>query len=575
MNPLFKGAVGFVSDTIRLFYSGQDVERVLDRFADGFSWFGAGDIEYSTSVEDVRAYLAERAPLAPACHVSDEDLHLVNVGETQCTVMGRYWVRTDESSGMLVEEHQRCTYELVDDQGVLRIAHVHVSNPYQAMQSKPYFPFEAGEQNYQYLQRMLREKSDLIDTIADNINGGLKTSNDDEHYSFRYVGEGLCRLLGYTMDEFYEATGNRAVGMVYPADRDRVHREMAACFAEGPSYAVEYRARTKDGAVLWVYDSGRKSRNDDGTSRIDSIIIDITSRKETEQALVMEQERYRMALQSISDVLIEYDIEQDLLMEFERVERPGDSNLEQRALPRCFERLERGDKIHLDDLGSLRQTLTTGLPSPIEIRRRGDDSWFWMRLQGSLVRDESGQPVRFIGSWKDVSDEKRLIESLIDQTQRDPLTHLHNHAAAAEFVSAKLAACIQEERGALLILDIDDFKVVNDTYGHLAGNELLTSIARIMERVLPDGAFAARIGGDEFLVFLPHANRQRAAQTAEKLLAAAKSQLQRKDRMVTLSIGIALADKADLTFEQLFERADQALYRAKTEGKNAHRIAGE
>ena len=141
MNPLFDKAIAYVSETVRLFYSGKDVERVVGRFADGFSWIGAGEVEFSTDSEGIVSYLQERAPLAPPCEVSDEDFRLVNVGERSCTVMGRYRVRTSADSGLVLEERQRCSYELVDEGGELRIGHVHVSNPYQAMKDEEYFPF--------------------------------------------------------------------------------------------------------------------------------------------------------------------------------------------------------------------------------------------------------------------------------------------------------------------------------------------------------------------------------------------------------------------------------------------------
>lgn len=113
MNPLFDEALSFVSDTVRRFYAGTGIEQVVERFSDDLSWIGAGEVEFSTSAEEIVSYLTKRAPLAPPCEVFDEEFYLVNVTECSCTVMGRYNVRTREDSQLVIEERQRCSYELV------------------------------------------------------------------------------------------------------------------------------------------------------------------------------------------------------------------------------------------------------------------------------------------------------------------------------------------------------------------------------------------------------------------------------------------------------------------------------
>lgn len=212
LNPLFNKAIEFVSDTVHRFYEGAGIERVVERFTDDFTWIGAGEVEFFTLAQDAVAYMVERAPLAPPCDVFEEEFSLINVSDLTCTVMGCYRVRTDPSSELVIEEHQRCTYELVDEGGALKIRHVHVSNPYQAMKDESFFPFEAGSRSYEYLQQLLREKTETIDLITENINGGLKVSEDDEPYTFAYVNEGLARILGYTVGEFLEMCGGDGDG---------------------------------------------------------------------------------------------------------------------------------------------------------------------------------------------------------------------------------------------------------------------------------------------------------------------------------------------------------------------------
>lgn len=569
MNPLFDKAIAYVSETVRLFYSGEDIERVVARFADDFSWIGAGEVEFSTDSAAIASYMVERAPLAPPCEVFDGEFHLVNVRERSCTVMGRYHVRTCADSGHVLEEHQRCSYELVDADGELKIRHVHVSNPYQAMKDEEYFPFEAGRQSYEYLQQLVREKTETIDLITDNVNGGLKVCEENEPYVLVYVNEGLARMLGYTVDELMDESGGTAAGIVHGPDRARALEDVRRCFSQGSTYETEYRVRKKSGELVWILDSGRKMEVADGSVRISSLLMDITSRKKAEQALLLEQERYRIALRSVTDVLFEYDIAEDVLVEFERGV-DDDAPPEERRFPRYTASVDSG-RIHPDDFGRLAEALGTGCSTTMEVRHLlpgRAPGWRWVRLHALMLRDGEGNPVRTIGSWKDVTEERLRLQELEDQARRDPLTKVFNQGMASELVEQELPACVERGTGALFVVDIDDFKAVNDSYGHLAGDDLLVCVANsLMETLGGKEGFAARIGGDEFVAFLPDVDALQAREAGARLNRASAG-LQVSGHPVTLSVGAALAGVDGNDYESLFAAADRALYKAKRQGKD-------
>lgn len=111
--------------------------------------------------------------------------------------------------------------------------------------------------------------------IINNINGGLKGSNDDSIYLFFYVNEGLFKILGYIYDEFMEMSGGLVVGVVYLLDLFKVLEDCEWCFVKGFIYLFEYRIWKKDGILMWVLDFGMKLLNSDGIVKINSIIIDI------------------------------------------------------------------------------------------------------------------------------------------------------------------------------------------------------------------------------------------------------------------------------------------------------------
>jgi diguanylate cyclase (GGDEF)-like protein len=156
----------------------------------------------------------------------------------------------------------------------------------------------------------------------------------------------------------------------------------------------------------------------------------------------------------------------------------------------------------------------------------------------------------------------------------DPLTDLANRAAFTETVARGLRA---NPRGLLVMIDLDGFKAVNDTFGHSAGDQLLTAAGLRLNRTLRAEDVLARLGGDEFAAWLPEVlTEAQARQTAERLTASCQQPFSLRDgqALVTASVGAALAHTAD-DVDSLLARADQAMYQAKRAGKNAYMLASD
>jgi diguanylate cyclase (GGDEF)-like protein len=194
-----------------------------------------------------------------------------------------------------------------------------------------------------------------------------------------------------------------------------------------------------------------------------------------------------------------------------------------------------------------------------------------------MIRDDAGQPVHALAQVLDISERRSYEERLKHLADHDPLTGLPNRRALEGSLEDHLARCRRYgAAGGLLLLDLDGFKMVNDTLGHAAGDELLVGCADALRRRLRETDVIARLGGDEFAVLIPVEDRDEAERVAQALIDtvreyAAGGMASERGR-VTASIGIALFEDAPLTAREMLIRADFAMYAAKSAGKDRYAL---
>lgn len=242
------------------------------------------------------------------------------------------------------------------------------------------------------------------------------------------------------------------------------------------------------------------------------------------------------------------------------------------------------DLIHPDDaeaygrlLGQVRSGAISRAVTQHRYRHK-DGSWVWVEVSFGLARaDEGEQPAGYIAAVRDVSRRKEAEDRMAHMARHDPLTDLPNRLLFREELDRALARLDRDGTGfALLCLDLDHFKSVNDTLGHQAGDRLLRVVAGRIRGVLRRGDVAARLGGDEFVIIQagcagPEDAMGLAARVVEAM--AAPVDLGGYPTGIGISIGIALAPCDARAPEDLLARADVALYRAKAAGRNTWRLA--
>ena len=197
------------------------------------------------------------------------------------------------------------------------------------------------------------------------------------------------------------------------------------------------------------------------------------------------------------------------------------------------------------------------------------EGYIWCRVHISLVNNAVGKPSKIMGHIADIDDEKRRIERLRIRAETDALSGLHNRAAITAIVDTMLQhdPCGHH---CLMLLDVDNFKAINDNLGHIFGDSVLVEISQKLKQSVRGRDFVGRIGGDEFVVFMPHIQKvENALKRARDLCSSFQKTYSGKktDHEISFSIGLVVSE-GESSFSELLHKADIAMYQAKTNGKN-------
>ncbi|HEV7786560.1 MAG TPA: EAL domain-containing protein [Thermoanaerobaculia bacterium] len=381
----------------------------------------------------------------------------------------------------------------------------------------------------------------------------------------------LVKILGFPdLQTLLKAN----VGDLYqdPEDRRRWQRVLV-----GASTAQSFEARVRrfDGTVIWVRFTVRAVRGDEGEIlRYDGALEDITDRHRAEEALRSSEERFRSLVQNASDLICILDAEGIV-----RYESPS----HRRVLGMDAEpHLGRGlpELVHPEDRTVLENALRRLVQEPGEIVTfeyrllHGDGGW---RSLESTASNLLGQPAvaGIVLNAHDITDHKKAEAKLLHDALHDELTGLPNRALFMDRLRHSMERSRREPEllTAVLFLDLDRFKIVNDSLGHLVGDELLIQISGSLAGALRPSDTIARVGGDEFAILLEGgrdvSDAVRVAERIHDRLTTAIN-LGGHEVFVTASIGIAVHTPEYERPEDLLRDADTAMYRAKSSGRACH-----
>src|SRR5215204_4233585 len=411
----------------------------------------------------------------------------------------------------------------------------------------------------------LREARDRFRSIFDHAPIGVAMVSLQGRYM--QVNRSLCEILGYTEEELQALTWQE---ITHPDDL-AASSAYARRIVEGEflRYHLEKRFLHANGHTVWASLSVSLVRDAEGEPLyFVSQIQDVTERKKVEKVIKESEKRFRSLVQYSSDIITILDADGTVHYVSPAVERVTGYKPEEQVGTNAF------GSVHPDDseqaLNTFAEVLKRpGLHPPLEFRvPHKDGSWRYLEHVVNNLLDDPAVRGVVVNSW-DVTARKALVEQLSYQAFHDPLTELPNRALFMDRLEHALTRANRRgNKVAVLFTDLDNFKVINDSLGHKAGDQLLVAVAERLKACLRPEDTAARLGGDEFTIV------DEGVQIAERIADILRPPfaLEEQEVFATVSTGVSLNSTAQEQAADLLRHADLAMYRAKRRGRARYEV---
>lgn len=387
----------------------------------------------------------------------------------------------------------------------------------------------------------------------------------------------LFMLTGYTEEDIKEQFDNKLLHMIVHSDRDSLLANIEKCRQTGGRLDTEFRILRKNNTPLWVLIKSRLYVETDGQEYFYLAMRDNSHAKMVEHNLKTTIERNQIIIDQLGGIVFEWNLKTDTMYCSHKWEEhfgyaPVSKNYgSQFGIATHF---------HPDDLPLVRNSINNIRNNHeaicIDVRiANANAKYLWTRISATAFLDENDELVRITGILQDIDTVKRAEQTLKEKAERDSLTKLLNKASTQQLISEYLGEREEDNLDALLIIDIDNFKFINDNLGHLYGDSVLAKAGSLLKSLFRSQDIIGRIGGDEFLILMRDIPSKDLVHTRCNMLLSTFRELFEEyapGMNVSCSIGAALIPEHGTAYSDIFRHADEALYNSKNRGKNTYTL---
>lgn len=426
------------------------------------------------------------------------------------------------------------------------------------------------------------DKYGSVEMFINNIIGGIGLFEiRKDKITPLFLNDGFYRMIGSSKTEIDNLLMDIRENIV-DEDRLKFEQSLAEVLKDDGWVEVEFRTKRKNGIIRWYQVRSNLFSRTSESHIITTLILDATERKNMDQELKLQAERLNLLSDVEGEHIFDYNAKADTLL----IKASKDDAAEHDIIVADFMQKQQYDNIFEEDKAFFVEFLEACMKSPkrdnLNVRINLFESGYrWYRIVGSSILGNEGYVTRMVGRITDIHEDKLKEIELEIKAEKDTLTQTYNKGATEHIIRGIL----EEERAnnssklhALLVIDLDNFKAINDNLGHAYGDLVLSEAAGKMKDMFKGHDVVGRVGGDEFVIFMYDVEDVRNVFIiARKLckLIATKYPCVSGDIAVTSSIGIAVCTNPFPDYIDLFNQADAAMYVSKNSGKNGCTLYGD
>ncbi|MDP2805172.1 MAG: EAL domain-containing protein [Gallionellaceae bacterium] len=414
----------------------------------------------------------------------------------------------------------------------------------------------------------------MMNAVLKNINGMGYCCLYDSKWTMVYVSEGCQALTGYEGKSFLSGHEIHMELITHPEDREYVRRTIGEAINTQQSFVAEYRIIHASGDIIWVAERGSPLYDEAGEiEAIEGVLQNITRRKLSEIAANQAEERYRSIFENAVEGIYQttpdgsylnfnpalvkiygYESTNDL------IQGVADINSQLYAHPK-----------KRDEFIAIMSTHGRVVNFEAEVRRK-DGEVIWISENAREVRDKEGTLLFYEGTVEDITERKNHERELEYQSNHDALTGLPNRTLLVDRLEQYIGLADRyHSKVAIAFIDLDQFKLINDSMGHHAGDELLKTMAGRLSQCVRDSDTVVRLGGDEFVLLLTGLHEiEDVAESMQRVLTSVAEPciLESRTFIISCSIGISIYPDDAKDPGALLKYADAAMYKSKQSGRN-------
>lgn len=429
-------------------------------------------------------------------------------------------------------------------------------------------------------QNQIEESIERLNRMIQKLPAGCAVIQGTEHWELVSGNEEFFRTIGYKAEEI-QVLPNDVCDVIYREDQKALQRVMEELVHTDKMGQCEIRICGKNSEIHWIALNVRLFYYQD---RIPCFLVsswDIHRRKQMEEELYLQTERYKLVEEINQEFPFEYDVQNRTIFISSRsnimlADRNGkDFFVPVEALERILYREDYEEFFGMLDRASAEEEKGM-LEYRVNVADEGETpEYAWHRTIYKSVPGNGGRILRILGRTEDITRERFLQDEMEQRLKQDDLTGLLNKSTTKSEIEGFLKENIRGTH-ALFLIDVDNFKCINDTLGHMFGDSVLINVGKKIGELFRGTDVVGRIGGDEFMVLMKYTDFYQAKLKAEKICESVKQVYHGGDGEeveVSCSVGVALYGTIKESYSSLFSKADMAMYQAKEAGKNQYRVA--